>query len=125
MSSSPSATWRRVYSAMVSRPSHAMTTAWQLGVQLWLMRLAKAPCANGSHTCVNKLMLQYSVQSHALVMHAHYIDDQTRCDFMWQQGQLMPSASKGLHLGGGVNEQDVISADIVAGALQNDVVKVW
>ena len=29
---------------MVRRPPQAMTMAWQLGVQLWLMRLAKAPC---------------------------------------------------------------------------------
>ena len=29
---------------MVSLPLAAMTTAWQLGVQEWLMRLAKAPC---------------------------------------------------------------------------------
>jgi hypothetical protein len=35
--------WRSVYTAMVSRPPHAMTTAWQLGVQEWDMRDANAP----------------------------------------------------------------------------------
>ena len=34
--------------AMVRRPPQDMTTAWQLGVQLWLILLAKAPCNHAS-----------------------------------------------------------------------------
>ena len=38
---------RSVYTQMVSLPLTDMTTVWQLGVQLWLMRLAKAACGVG------------------------------------------------------------------------------
>ncbi len=39
---------RSVYMAMVSLPPADTTTAEQLGVQLWLMRLAKVACAAAS-----------------------------------------------------------------------------
>lgn len=113
--------------------------AWQLGVQLWLMRLANAPCTGGgggASVGVRRSQSRPGCGAGALGVSGGRAGVQAKracaggeaCSIARRSAAqvhrgLRP-AGPATNLGSGVHEEAVVAVGVVARALQHDVVKV-
>lgn len=132
---------------MVRRPLQAITMAWQLGVQLWLMRLASAPCKCGAGRWGGARSLNLAGTGRCKASQPAYPDyaccesklewafnakpccsfskyGATHCALHCSRLGRECSGPLPTHLGGGVDEEHVVAVGVVLGPLQHDVVKV-